>query len=165
MDLVKSEEIIITSITEHITSKSEKEKQNAICDIYLFKAMLIEEVYCNTAATCRRELSKLRVMEANEPNDLPRAIARKNKEVLLKEAMKLKESASEFDSKKMRLITKVFESINGEGAIEAKALCVDYVIGAIELFLKHTSEVGTVVYPAISVKGKGKQSFKTYIEK
>lgn len=165
MDLVKSEEIIITSITEHITSKSEKEKQNAICDIYLFKAMLIEEVYCNTAATCRRELSKLRIMEANEPNDLPRAIARKNKEVLLKEAMKLKESASEFDSKKMRLITKVFESINGEGAIEAKALCVDYVIGAIELFLKHTSEAGTVVYPAISVKGKGKQSFKTYIEK
>jgi hypothetical protein len=154
MDLSKSEEMIIASIKEHITSKSEKEKQNAICDIALFKAMLMEEVYCNTAAFCRKELSKLRVMEANEPSDLPRAVARKNKEVLLKEAIKLKESASEFDSKKMRLITKVFESINGECAIEAKAMCVDYVIGAIELFMKHTSEAGTVVCPAISVKEK-----------
>jgi len=165
IDLSVCEYRLTEQIRIHLTSKAEKDKQNAICDITLFKAMLMEDVYCNLASSSRKELAKLRVMEANEPSDLPRNIARKNKEVLLREAMKLKESAAEFDSKKMRLITKVFESINGEQAIEAKAMCVDYVVGAIELFMKHSAEDGTVVYPAISVKKPKCITFKTVIDK
>lgn len=163
MYLPQAENSFLSKVEEFLNDKEEMRKQSALVDRLLFRAMMLEEVYCNLGAEARKELANLRVMEAQDQKDktISRNNARANKRTLLYEAKMLKESASEFNSKKMRLITKTFEAINGAGAVEAKEQCIDYVIDAIDLLIDNSTQVGDVIIPAIAIKKKGCKVFKT----
>ena len=83
----------------------------------------------------------------------------------MNEISNLMAQKKKFENPKFRLVTSSFESCNGEGAIEAKDSCVDFFIGAFDLFMENSKEAGTVIYPAVSVKKPGCKTFKTIIDK
>ena len=83
----------------------------------------------------------------------------------MNEISNLMAQKKKFENPKFRLVTTSFENCNEDGAIEAKDLCVDFFIGAFDLFMENSKEAGTVIYPAVSVKKPGCKTFKTVIDK
>lgn len=165
-DQRKAEEAFEYAVIAYLTEKEHYDVQQGITDKLLFQVMMLEEIFCNIAAQSRQELGILRTMEYNkETASFNRQNRKKRKAALMAEINNLMAQKKKFENPKFRLVTTSFENCNEDGAIEAKDLCVDFFIGAFNLFMENSKEAGTVIYPAISVKKPGCKTFKTVINK
>lgn len=165
-DQRKAEEAFEYAVIAYLTEKEHYDVQQGITDKLLFQVMMLEEIFCNIAAQSRQELGILRTMEYNkETASMNRQNRKKRKAALMAEINNLMAQKKKFENPKFRLVTTSFENCNEDGAIEAKDLCVDFFIGAFNLFMENSKEAGTVIYPAVSVKKPGCKTFKTVINK
>lgn len=165
-DQRKAEEAFEYAVIAYLTNKKHYDGQKTTTDTLLFQVMMLEEIFCNIAAQSRQELITLRTMEYNkETANLNRQQRKNRKTLLMTEINNLMAQKKKFENPKFRLVTTSFENCNGEGAIEAKDLCVDFFIGAFDLFMENSKEAGTIIYPAVSVKKPGCKTFKTIINK
>ena len=166
VDQKKAEECFEYAVIAYLTEKEHYDAQQIVTDRLLFQVMMLEEIFCNIAAQSRHELGILRTMEYNkETANLNRQQRKNRKTLLMNEISNLMAQKKKFENPKFRLVTTSFENCNEDGAIEAKDLCVDFFIGAFDLFMENSKEAGTVIYPAVSVKKPGCKTFKTVIDK
>lgn len=161
-----AEESFEYAVIAYLTEDEYYQKQLEITDKLLFQVMMLEETYSNIAAQSRKELSILRTMEYNkETSRLNRKQRKRMKTGLMNEITNLDNQRKKLESPRFRLVTTSFEKYNDEQAVTAKDMCVDFFIGAFDLFLEYSKEAGTVIYPAVSVKKPGCKTFKTIINK
>ena len=166
VDQKKAEECFEYAVIAYLTEAEHSIAQQTVTDTLLFQVMMLEEIFCNIAAQSRQELITLRTMEYNkETSNLNRQQRKNRKTLLMNEISNLMAQKKKFENPKFRLVTTSFENCNEDGAIEAKDSCVDFFIGAFDLFMENSKEAGTVIYPAVSVKKPGCKTFKTIIDK
>lgn len=165
-DKASAELKFLDELNHYLTDIDIYKKQQIITDKLLFQVMMLEDVFCNIAAQSRHELMTLRIMEYNQKKPSEnRKMARDRRNGLIYEIEGLRTEIKKYTSSRTRLVTKIFDRINDEETIEARDNCVDFFIGSFELFLENSKDVGTVIYPAVSVKKPNWSKFKTIIAK
>lgn len=161
-----AEENFLIAVETYIASDEAYENQKVVVDDLLFKTMMLEECFCNIAAQSRHELGNFRMMQLNRKIEgESKADTYRRRRDLITEIECLKKDYKKYTSDKMRLVSNIFIGINNEGAIKARDLCIDFFNDSFELFIKHTTEAGTIIHAAVSVKKPSWKAFKTIITK
>ncbi len=153
-------EIALKKLRESDEKHSFIKDLEAEVDNYMFKALMLEGIYCTQSADTFNKLAeyrKLQAIKAKNNKALDRKQRRKFYDFYMKESSDLIAKANAMGTRKYMLITHTFDGMNGDDVVEAKDRATKYFNEAFDLFMCHCSKNSIQLIPAIKVIDDGKE--------
>ena len=145
-----SEADIITQVQAYITSPAFETYAKTV-DKIMFKALILEKLYCGYAAATSLELANYRRACACLETDKQNALANEI------EADFYEDRAAKFEGRNQMIITKRSEAILSQPVLDAIDRSADLFNDFVELFLQYEIKQGERVSAALKRKTKGGQ--------